>query len=107
MTHDENPAYRAVLFDLDGTLLDTAPDFVTALNRMLAQRGQALLDPHLIRAGVTHGSAGLISLAFGLRADSPDFEPLRQEFLGDRKSTRLNSSHVKISYAVFCSKKKK
>src|SRR5690606_13954607 len=82
MTHDENPAYRAVLFDLDGTLLDTAPDFVTALNRMLAQRGQDLLDPHLIRAGVTHGSAGLISLAFGLRADSPDFEPLRQEFLG-------------------------
>ena len=73
--------FQAVLFDLDGTLLDTAPDFVTALNRMLAQKGQPLLDPGTIRTGVTHGSAGLIAMAFGLEPSDADFESLRQEFL--------------------------
>ena len=78
-----NPsAYEAVLFDLDGTLLDTAPDFVTALNTMLRARNLPPMDPAVIRAGVTHGSAGLITLAFGFEKSHPEFEPTRQAFLG-------------------------
>jgi len=74
--------FAAVLFDLDGTLLDTAPDFVTSLNLLLAARQRAPLAPAVIRAAVTHGSPGLISLAFGYGPGDPDFEPVRQELLG-------------------------
>lgn len=82
MTAQHLPAaYAAVLFDLDGTLLDTAPDFATALNRMVTERNLALPAIELIRTGVSHGSAGLITLAFGLTPTDANFEPLRQEFL--------------------------
>jgi phosphoglycolate phosphatase len=74
-------SYKAVLFDLDGTLLDTAPDFVTALNRMLAEKNLPTQPPEKIRIAVTHGSAGLIELGFGLSPDEAEFEPLRQQFL--------------------------
>ena len=73
--------YQAVLFDLDGTLLDTAPDFVTAINPLLAARNLPPLEEPQVRLAVTHGSAGLITTAFGLAAEDPDFEPLRQALL--------------------------
>ena len=75
------PKYRAVLFDLDGTLLDTAPDFLTCTNRLLASKGMPLLAEESIRRLVTHGSAGIISKAFSLEEDHPNFEPVRQELL--------------------------
>ncbi|MCK9502880.1 MAG: HAD-IA family hydrolase [Porticoccaceae bacterium] len=74
-------SYKAVLFDLDGTLLDTAPDFVTTLNRMLAEKNLPPLPPEKIRAAVTNGSVGLIELGFGLKPQQAEFEPLRQQFL--------------------------
>jgi phosphoglycolate phosphatase len=73
--------FEAVLFDLDGTLLDTSPDFITALNRLMAAKNQPAIDATLIRAAVTNGSAGLITLGFGLEPGHRDFEPLRQQFL--------------------------
>ncbi len=73
----------AVLFDLDGTLLDTAPDFVTAVNAILAQRGLAELDESRVRAAVSHGSAGLVASAFALDSNDPEFEPLRQALLAN------------------------
>jgi phosphoglycolate phosphatase len=83
MTAQHLPAaYAAVLFDLDGTLLDTAPDFATALSRMVTERNLALPTIELIRTAVSHGSAGLVTLAFGLKPADADFEALRQEFLG-------------------------
>jgi len=92
--HREAKDVKAVLFDLDGTLLDTAPDFVTALNDMLTKHRMPQLPPATIRAGVTNGSAGLITMAFDISPQDPAFEQLRQEFLGyyfDRltESTRL------------------
>lgn len=80
--HREAGSAKAVLFDLDGTLLDTAPDFVTALNYMLTQHTMPQLQPATIRAGVTNGSAGLITMAFDKTANEEGFEELRQEFLG-------------------------
>ena len=72
---------KGVLFDLDGTLLDTAPDFVTALNKQLSLHGRDLLPDHAIRTSVTNGSIGLIQDGFGMSPDHEQFETLREEFL--------------------------
>jgi phosphoglycolate phosphatase len=65
---------HAILFDLDGTLLDTAPDMAGALNGLLAEHGRATLPYHTIRGLVSHGAARLVRLGF------PDAGP--QEFAG-------------------------
>ena len=78
---DHRPKYRAVLFDLDGTLLDTAPDFLTCTNKLLAQKGMAQLTETGIRRLVTHGSAGIIRGAFSLEPEHPDFEATRRQLL--------------------------
>jgi len=73
---------QAVFFDLDGTLLDTAPDFHTAVNRVLEAEQQALLDIETLRGWVTNGSVGIIQSAFGIEQEHPDFSRLRQALLG-------------------------
>ncbi|WP_108323493.1 phosphoglycolate phosphatase [Stenotrophomonas maltophilia] len=55
---------RAVLFDLDGTLLDSAPDFVATCNAMLAERGRAPIDSAALRPVVSKGSRAMVSAAF-------------------------------------------
>lgn len=74
---------EAVLFDLDGTLIDTAPDFIAVLNRQLQAHGRAPLPPEKIRASVSQGARAVVALGFGDRFDveSAEFEALRQEFL--------------------------
>ena len=74
-------APRAVLFDLDGTLLDTAPDFHLALNALLAEEQRAPLAPEVIRPHVSHGSPAMLRLAFGIEADHPTFDARRARFL--------------------------
>lgn len=59
-----SPRIAAVLFDLDGTLLDTASDMVPALNQLRIEQGQEPLPFDLVRAQVSHGSAGMLKLAF-------------------------------------------
>ncbi|MCG3169605.1 MAG: N-acetylmuramic acid 6-phosphate phosphatase [Pseudomonadales bacterium] len=71
----------AVLFDLDGTLLDTAPDFVTAVNRLRAEHGLGGMPSPAIRATVSHGARALVRLAFGIADEDRAFEPLRQRLL--------------------------
>ncbi len=72
---------RTVLFDLDGTLADTAPDLAFALNRVLEEQNRAPLPFEQIRPVVSHGGMALIRLGFGLSPDAPQFEPLRQRLL--------------------------
>jgi 2-phosphoglycolate phosphatase len=73
---------RAVLFDLDGTLVDTAPDLGFVLNEMRSRRDRPPLPTELMRAQASHGSQGLLRLGFGVSPTDPEFQVLRQEFLG-------------------------
>ncbi|MGD2112256.1 MAG: phosphoglycolate phosphatase [Gammaproteobacteria bacterium] len=72
---------RTVLFDLDGTLLDTAPDLADALNTVLVEHGRPALPFEAIRPVVSHGGIALIELGFRLERTDPAFEPLRQRLL--------------------------
>lgn len=74
------PGCRAVLFDLDGTLLDTAPDMVGALNALLAERSRPPLEYAGVRVLVSHGSIAVVRRGFP-DADEKQFEELRQRFL--------------------------
>lgn len=73
--------FRALLFDLDGTLLDTAPDFITAVNTQLKRHGHNPLVGDVVRTSVTHGSIGIIENVYNIKQDHPEFEPLKEEFL--------------------------
>ena len=74
-------APRAVLFDLDGTLADTAPDLGAALNRLLIEEGMAPQPYSAIRPLASHGARGLIGLGFGVTPQQPGFSALRERFL--------------------------
>ncbi len=74
-------AARAVLFDLDGTLIDSAPDLAGAGNDMRAARGLAVLPLAHFRPMVGSGARGMIDRAFGVQPDDPEFTALRDEFL--------------------------
>lgn len=71
---------QALLLDLDGTLLDTAPDMAAALNRLLIEERRAAMPFEQIRPVVSHGSTGLIRLAFGAPED-PERQRLINRFL--------------------------
>ena len=74
-------AIRTILFDLDGTLLDTAPDLAAALNTVLVENNQPAMPFESIRPVVSHGGMALIKLGFGLAQDDPRFDVLRQRLL--------------------------
>ena len=72
---------QAVLFDLDGTLVDTAPDLAYALNLQRERHGLPFLPEATIRPYASHGSRGLLEVGFGLLPDHADFEQMRTEYL--------------------------
>lgn len=71
----------AVLFDLDGTLLDTAPDFITTMQLLLERHSKPALTANAVRQTVSHGSKALVKLGFGIDETEVEFEDLRQELL--------------------------
>ncbi len=72
---------KAVLFDLDGTFADTAPDLGAALNHVRLQHQLTALPLEVIRPQASHGSIGLLKAGFGIGPEAPEFNTLRAEFL--------------------------
>lgn len=73
--------FAAVLFDLDGTLVDTAPDLGYALNCVLQENDKAPLTMEQIRPVASHGAAGLLNLGFGITPQDEHYPALRDRFL--------------------------
>lgn len=88
-------ALDAVLFDLDGTLLDTAPDFHWTLNALLAEEGQGPMDYATLRSHVSAGARAMVQAGFNLTLDDPDFDRLHQRMLA------LYASHLAVDTALF------
>ena len=72
---------RAVLFDFDGTLADTAPDLAAAVNRMLRDQGHEPLPLERLRPFASAGARGLVHAAFGVKPDDSEYKALRESFL--------------------------
>jgi len=83
---------RTILFDLDGTLLDTAPDLANALNLLLTEQGHEALPYEKIRPVVSHGGRALIELGFNIDIDHPQFEALRTRLLDIYKANIANDT---------------
>ena len=86
---------EAVLFDLDGTLADTAPDLGGALNRLLLEEGRVPLPMPLLRPHVSGGARALIGAGFGLTPESADYLRLKQRFL------ELYEQHICVDSRLF------
>ena len=72
---------KAVLFDLDGTLADTAPDLGYALNQQRQLHGLAPLAQAEIRPQASHGARGLLKLGFNITPQDASFAAMREEYL--------------------------
>jgi phosphoglycolate phosphatase len=106
-----------ILFDLDGTLVDTAPDLGYALNLQRELHGLAHLPMEVIRPFASHGSKGLLNIGFGLTPEDLSFEAMRVEYLDlyDQVFTRspllfdgvgeLLSKSSKMRYQMGCGDK--
>ncbi len=81
--NDFDPARtQAILFDLDGTFADTAPDLRHALNTLLRAHGKAPLPLEQIRKVASSGARGMLGVGFGIAPGDPGYESLAAEFLG-------------------------
>jgi 2-phosphoglycolate phosphatase len=72
---------KAVLFDLDGTFADTAPDLAAALNHARATRHLPPLPLEVLRPQASHGSRGLLRVGLGMEPEHPGYEEMRDVFL--------------------------
>lgn len=83
------------MFDLDGTLVDTAPDFIRVLNGLRAEEDLPPLDEQAIRNTVSEGARALVTLGFGVTEGEPCFEPLKERLLA------LYARHLAEDSALF------
>jgi len=74
-------ASRAVLFDLDGTLADTAPDLAAAVNRLRTGQGLAPVPLERLRPFASAGARGLVHAGFGVKPGEAEYDSLRGAFL--------------------------
>lgn len=82
---------NTVLFDLDGTLVDTAPDLAHALNLQLKRHGKLPLAYEAIRPFASHGSRGLVGLGFAITPKDDNFLAMRDEYLSIYESVFTRS----------------
>jgi len=84
----------AVLFDLDGTLADTAGDLTNALNRVRAGRGLPPLPVSALRAYASAGARGLLAAGLDMESTHPDYKMLRDEFLAYYAEGLADTTHL-------------
>lgn len=87
--------FNSVLFDLDGTLLDTADDLGAALNHVLTKHGKTTVSADLYTPEASNGSKALLKLGFGEDFNDFDFETLKTEFLD------YYASHIAVHTRFF------
>ncbi len=85
---------RAVLFDLDGTLADTAGDLAAALNHVRADRALPPLPLATLRGYASHGARGLLGAGMGLKKGDADYESMREAFLDHYERTMFGQSRL-------------
>ena len=85
---------QAVLFDLDGTLIDSAPDLGAAANKMRTDRGMTSLPAALYRPMAGAGARGMLGVAFGVAPQTADFAVLQEEFLQNYERRMLDNTLV-------------
>ncbi len=85
---------HSILFDLDGTLLDTAPDLVAALNATLVSRGRQAVSLDSARPYVSRGARGLLQRGFGLSPESEDYQAYVDEFLDHYRARLCDQSSL-------------
>jgi len=91
-------ALELVLLDLDGTLADTAPDLLGALNALRAERSEPPLDFEPLKPAIGRGTPAMLEAGFGITPDDPAFAPLRERFL-DLYAARV--AHATVLYPGF------
>ncbi len=84
---------RAVLFDLDGTLIDSAPDLAAAADKLRTDRGLPSLPYEVYRPMAGAGARGMVGVAFGLTPDDDGFLALRDEFLVNYERCMTERTH--------------
>jgi phosphoglycolate phosphatase len=90
----EQLALGAVLFDLDGTLIDSAPDLAGTVNEMRLERGLPELPYPGLRAMVGAGARGMLSAGFSIGPSDTGFEAMRDEFLARYEARMLRLTTV-------------
>ena len=85
---------KAVLFDLDGTLADTAPDLAAAVNTMRIKRGLDAAPYLSLRPFASAGARGLLGAGFGIAPEAPEYESMRIEFLHHYESAIAEHSKL-------------
>jgi len=85
---------KAVLFDLDGTLIDSAPDLGAAADKMRVDRGMRGLPLESYRHMAGAGARGMLGIAFGITPDHPDFPSMREEFFVNYENCMTQRTYV-------------
>jgi 2-phosphoglycolate phosphatase len=85
---------QAVLFDLDGTLIDSAPDLGAAADTMRIARGLPALGLEHYRPMAGAGARGMLGIAFGMAPDHPDYEAMREEFFVNYENCMMERTHA-------------
>lgn len=93
-THTSARKLSAILFDLDGTLIDSAPDLAGAVNAMRMKRGLAQLPLDTYRPMAGAGARGMLGIGFGITPDHADFECLKEEFFSAYEQRLTQETNV-------------
>ncbi len=92
--NSKTKAQKGLLFDLDGTLIDTSLDMGETLNELLEKHNKPALAQTLIRTQVSHGVRGLLKLGFNIDPDHDNYETLAKDFLNTYQSKNHQKSEL-------------